>query len=259
MITQPLRARYIFAAGDSCRRGSLRMAEHFFCLTRRGDTALFQNDRLLRETIRLIAAVGHKNNSSRKVRKIFFKFQLHFVAQGAVECRKRLIQKDHFGRACKNPRKRRPLLLSPGKTARITVFQAFKLKPADEILYQRFFSGTGSFAGNGDVLPHRHVREQRVVLKQVACAALLRAHVDFSAAVKECPPVRDDFTAVRRFDARDHFERHAFTCAGGAENRDSAGAAAPFDLQVQALKLLLDVNGDRHGFRAPQKSDSSVQ
>ena len=80
--------------------------------------------------------------------------------------------------------------------------------------------------GEGKILPQRHVREERVVLENVAAGALLGAQVYMGLRVEENAVVEKNAAGVRRDEAGDGIEREGFAgTAGAIENGDAWGAS----------------------------------
>lgn len=70
-----------------------------------------------------------------------------------------------------------------------------------------------------DVLQHRHVREEGVLLEEIPHPPLLRRKVDVLFTVEKCFAVEDDVSPVRRHNPGNAFERYALAAAGSAEQR----------------------------------------
>ena len=97
-----------------------------------------------------------------------------------------------------------------------------------------------------DILLDRHVREQGVLLKQVADAALLRRQVDMPLAVEQRAAVQHDPAPVRAHDTGDAAQRHALAAAGRAEQRHGLVFRLERHAQVERAEFFLDVDRNTH-------------
>ena len=119
---------------------------------------------------------------------------------------------------------------------------------------------TGSFPGGGvfflfqgaeDVLLHRHIREQGVVLEQQAHVPLLRGQVDALLAVEQHPAIQHDAAAVGLDDARDAAQGHALAAAGCAEDGGSGVARCEIGVEGKAFKPLGNGHFQTHACLPP--------
>ena len=94
------------------------------------------------------------------------------------------------------------------------------------------------------------MRKQRVLLKQIAHAALLRRQVDVLFAVEQRAPVQHDFSPVGAQNARDAAQRHALAAAGRAEQRHGFVLCLECAPQVKRADFLLNIDRKAH-FAAP--------
>ena len=209
--------------------------------------AAVHDDHLAAEAVGLVAVVGHEQGRAVKPGQQAAHFALHFLAEVAVQCAERLVQHQDVGLACQNAGQCSALLLPARKLAGQAAGQFLQPHGAQGLR-------TGRFAGGGvlllfqraeDVLLHRHIREQRVVLEQQAHVPLLRGQVDALLAVEQDTAIQHDAAAVGSDDARNAAQGHAFAAAGCAEDggggiarcelRAKGEAVEPFgDLDVQA-------------------------
>ena len=108
-----------------------------------------------------------------------------------------------------------------------------------------------------DVLLDRHVRKQRVLLKQAADLSLLRRQVDFLFAVEQDATVHLNMPLIRSHDARDAPQCHALAAAGGAEQRHHFPLGSEVHFQVKITERFLDINDQCHALRTPLSRFSS--
>ena len=97
-----------------------------------------------------------------------------------------------------------------------------------------------------DILLHAHVREQRVLLKEITDLALLRRQVDLLFAVKEHAVAEHDAPAVGRHDARDALQGHALAAARGAEQRHRLIRRFKLGMQRERTELFFNIDGQTH-------------
>ena len=88
----------------------------------------------------------------------------------------------------------------------------------------------------GDVLAHRQVREQRVLLEQVAAVALARRHVDAGCGVEQRLAGERDAAGVGPQQAGDRLQRQRLAGARRAEQDQPLDVAAEGDVELEALR-----------------------
>ena len=171
----------------------------------------------------------------------------------AVQGGERLIQQQHARIGHQDPRQSHPLLLTAGKLMRIALDQLRQAEVLDDVLRDG-----GSFSPiplpsctGADVLQHRHIGKQRVVLEQQTRVALLGGEIDSLFRVEERHAVYHDPAPVGLFDARDTFERHALAAARGAQEGDHLVAAGKMHIQPESTEAFFNVNRNRHLCRLP--------
>ncbi len=173
--------------------------------------------------------------------------------QVAVERRERLIQHQNRRLSRKHPSESHPLLLSPGELRRVLLAEPVQVEEVEKHTHVVVALLTGGRAVHAalDVLGHRHVGEQLVVLEEERRAALLRSEVDLGRRVEERDAVHDDAPGIRRLHAGDTPERHALAASRRAEETDRLIRGVESDLQVERREVLLDVDGERHSTASP--------
>ena len=93
----------------------------------------------------------------------------HILPQVFIQCRKRLVQQKQGGLCRQRPRQCCALLLAAGKGYGSTCLIAGKMDFFEQGAGGLLSLGTGNalhFKGIGDILQHRHVREQADILKE---------------------------------------------------------------------------------------------
>ena len=111
-------------------------------------------------------------------------------------------------------------LLPAGELGGVFFLQCFQSEAAQLLLRAAasFCAAAGADAAL-NVLQHRHVREEGVLLEEIPHPPLLRREIDVLFAVEERFAVEDDVSPVRRHDPGNAFERYALAAAGIAEQR----------------------------------------
>lgn len=84
------------------------------------------------------------------------------------------------------------------------------------------------------------------MLKKQADAPFAAGKVDIFRGIKKDAAVEGDAAAVGTLETRDATERHAFSRAGRAENREGISAAGKFDIQIVAGEALFELDFERH-------------
>ena len=200
-------------------------------------------------------------DEQRTARKIFQdvrKLQFHLPFQVRIERGKRLIEQHKLGLPDQNARQRAPLLLSAGKLTRTVVLQSLQAECVQNLPHRLlplvFRAGVRACA---DVLLDRHVREQRVLLKQIADLSLLRRQVDLFVAVEQNAPIQFNMALIRPHDACDAPQRHALAAAGGTEQRHHFPLSGEVHFQVKITERFLDIHDQCHALRTPLSRFSS--
>ncbi len=146
---------------------------------------------------------------------------------------------------------RHPLLLAAGELARIARLEADQVDLAQPFLQPRLHLGRGQLPQAepvADIVGHRHVRPERVVLEHHADAALVgRQPVDHPVAEADGPP-------IWLIEASQEAQQGGLAAARGAEQREELAVrhgeihAVHRGHHAEALRQLpgLENGGDRH-------------
>ena len=129
-----------------------------------------------------------------------------------VERRERLVEQQHVGLAGEGASQRHALALAPGDPARALSRQVVDAQPPQHLV------GLVR-ASKGDVVPHRHVREQRVVLEDHADGALLRRKIDSLSPVEPRPLAHQDPAGIGPVQAGDAAQHRGLAAARRADER----------------------------------------
>ncbi len=163
------------------------------------------------------------------------KFGSHLQTKLRIQVRKRLVHENdlRFGRQCTGDSD--TLLLSAGKFRRVALHEGLDLDERGNFLHALFdlLFGVGLHVlqTEGDVLIHRHVRPQCVVLEQEADLSLVGRDVDALLAVEDDLVADLDTAAGRRLKACDHTKRRGLAASGRSKKRDE-GAVIDGEIQM---------------------------
>ena len=202
-----------------------RMAEQRVHVRDLTGNAVFHDADRLTVAAALAEIVADPQNGAGEIREQVRKFQFQIPLQKSVQRRERLVEQYGPRLRGENARERRALLLSAGELSRVLFLQPFQLEAAQLLLRAAALFGAAAGADAApDVLQHRHVRKEGVLLEEIPYPPFLRREIDVLFAVEERFAVEDDVSPVRRHDPGDAFERYALAAAGSAEQRHRAAA-----------------------------------
>ena len=203
--------------------------------------------------IGLVPAVGDKHRLPPVRAQQGQELRLQLVAQMAVQRGERLVQQQQARFIDQHARERRALCLPAGKLGRTVLFQPLELQHCNHFAQALPAHGLVLFAVQAaqDVFLHRHVREQGVVLEQIAHPALLRGQVDAARGIEQRFAVQHDAALVRRLHACDTFERHALAAAGRAQQAGDRVVGLKAGVQHKIAQPLADLHEQAHMPRTP--------
>ena len=132
-------------------------------------------------------------------------------------------------------RDRAALFLAAGKLVRIAAghvgeFEAIQLLGDAPVP----FEARQAVRGEGQIFAQSHVREQRVVLENIAAGALLRRQIDARSGIEEDAVVEQNAAGIGRDETGDGIERERLARAAGSIERGHAGRGFEFDVEVKA-------------------------
>ena len=151
-------------------------------------------------------------------------FDHELISEVRVERGERLVEQQELRGAYHDARECRALRLTAGELGGAVIFKPAELEQVYHLPELFFLHGLAFLAAHTaeDVLAHRHVRKERIILKKIADAAFLRREIDALPAVVEHNAVQLDVPLVGLFDAGHALERHALPAAGGSEQAGHA-------------------------------------
>lgn len=168
--------------------------------------------------------------------------ELHALAQVLVERAERLVHQHQLGIEHERAGERDALLLAAGELLRVAVAEGLELHHAERALHPRLDLVRRQLAHaqrEAQVVGHRHVRKQRIVLEHHADVAAVGRHPVDDLAVEA------DLAAGGRLEAGEHHQAGGLARTGRPEQGEEL-AAANVEIQVPhdegfAVVGLLDV------------------
>ena len=146
----------------------------------------------------------------------------HLTPHVGIQVAERLVQEQYDGFGGERAGERHPLLLAAGELVRVAVLEARESNEvqrlSDHVHGSRLLQAPQP---EGDVLRHGEVREQRVVLKDHAHAALLRHHP--MGSVADRPAGDRDRASLGPLESGDGPEHRGLAATAGAQ--DGQGGA----------------------------------
>ena len=154
---------------------------------------------------------------------------LHLLAKLLVERTQRLVHQHDLGLEDERPGKRHPLLLASGKLVRPPLAEAGQVHHAQRrlhLLADGMLRSPALDERKGDVLEHRLVREERVVLEHDAHIAPEGRDIAQRAVVE------GDVAGCHRLEAGEHQQDGGLARARRPEQRQEL---APADFEIEAV------------------------
>ena len=184
------------------------------------------------ERHRLDLVVGHVDRGLAECLVQLLDLGPHLDAELGVEIGERLVEQEERRVADQRPAHRDPLALAAGELAGLAIEQAFDLEKLGDARHRRILlrlRHAAALHAEGDVLPHRHRRVERIGLEHHGDVAVLRRNaVDDAAADR-------DLTRGDRLEAGDHGKQRRLPAAGRPDQHDEF---AGLDLEVDAFEDL---------------------
>ena len=100
--------------------------------------------------------------------------------------------------------------------------------------------------GEQNILPHRHVREECEVLRNVADPSLLRTQPDPLGRIEQRACANAQFPLRRLDEAGDHLEKKAFSRTGRTQNSHAPANGSKVDIEAKIAKIMNDIRSDRY-------------
>jgi hypothetical protein len=161
--------------------------------------------------------VGHVDKGDAHLVVNDVQLQQHVLAQLEVERGQRLVQQQHLGPVHQGARDRHALLLAAADLRGILESVVGHLDQFEHALDRLAGLGlgiTGDLQAEGDVVPHRHVREQGVILKDGVDAPQVGRQTG------DVAPVQKDASGIRGFEPAQHAQERRLAAPARAEQRE---------------------------------------
>src|ERR1700694_3167251 len=158
----------------------LRRLEHTLCAIDRLDPSRVHDRDPVGYRERLILIVRDENGRDVQPALEVAELDLHLVTQRLIERREGLIEKQNRWFQNQGAGDRNALLLAAGQLGRQTLAQPGHLDHFQRLVHDPPDVGFGYTAhakAEGNVLPHGHMRKQRIVLEDEAHVSPMRRHV----------------------------------------------------------------------------------
>src|SRR5205814_2594102 len=171
------------------------------------DAALVHNHDSIRQGHALGLVVRDEDRRNTSLLLEVLQLRAHMHAQLRIEVTERFIQKEQPRFEHHGASKRHALLLATRQLGRRPAFQPLQSdqleRAADPVLYLAAFHAPHAQRIR-DVVEHRHVRPDRVTLKDHADVAFLGRHENAAFGTADLPIAQPDLAFVRLLEAGDH-------------------------------------------------------
>ena len=232
--------------------GSPRIGEKIFGILDGEKPSPVHHGNSAAHVVGLFPAVRHHQHLVSEALQHVAQLDFQRVAQMGIQGRERLVQHQQPRLVDHDPRQGDALLLAAGELGRLVIFQPFQLHQ-----FQHFFELSLLFRpvffpmqAAEDILPHRHVRKQGIVLEEIADLPLLRREIDMPFGVIEHRTVQLNMAAVRLFDSRDALERKTLAAAGRPQKTGDTVFRLKAHIQAKRPERPVDVDDQTHAFTA---------
>ena len=211
--------------------------------------AAVHDDHLPAQAVGLIPVVGDQQGRAPKGGEQSLHLALHFLPQIAVQGAEGFVQHQNLRPPHQNPGQGGALLLSARQFAGAVPGHPFQPHgpqhlPAAGTAGGRVLFG---FQAAEDILLHRHMGKQGVILKQQPHPSLLGRQVDPPFTVEQHPAIQHNAAPVRPDNPRDTAQGHAFAAARRPQNRGGGVSGGEPGAEGKALKGFFDVDFQTHG------------
>ena len=214
------------AFGDGARRAALHQP------------ALAQDQHFVAQLEALLQIVCHQHGGDLKLGADLPQQAIELAAEGRVQAAGRLIEQQQPGSADQRAGDRAALFLAAGELVRPPAGGVGQMKALEHLIHLAVPLQAGTaFGREGQVLPQRHVRKQRVVLEHVAAVARPGGQVHARGRVEQDLVVEQDAAFLRHGEAGDRVERQGFPGAARPEQHRDAGAGAELDIQGEGGRI----------------------
>ena len=153
-------------------------------------------------------------------------------SQWRVQAARRFVQQQNARRPDQRARDGAPLLLSAGKLVWVAALDVVKVEALHHLFDAAMpFETRPAVQRKFEVFSQRHVREQRVALKNVAAMTAAWRQAYAGCAVEENLVIQQDATLVRASESGNGIERQCLSRAAGSEEDGDSRPGAEIQIQ----------------------------
>ena len=260
----PSRQREFVDSKKFGHEGIGRIVAHFGRGASLLDCAFVDEDDAVGDFEGLVLVVRNENRGESCAVVEFTEPAAQIFTNLSVERTKGLVQQEHLGAVGQSASECDPLALTSGKLCGKAFLVAFQLNGAQEFTHPfadgRFRRALGAREhpkGKGDVLIHIHVIEERVVLENEACLALVGGEAGDIAAMEENVPI----AGIGEFQAGNDTEQRRLARAAWPKEGDEfaladvEGYLAQGGMEAESFGNVL--YGNAHGAIVDEEARSS--
>ena len=223
------------------------MTEEFLCTVGSLRAAVVQHGDRAAHAVDFLPVVSHQHHGAGKVFQRLHQFQFRLPPQIAVQCRQRFVQQKDPGIREQDPGQSGTLLFSAGQLPGKVAAPVLQMEPMQYAVDPAVrFPALHAPCHRAQVLLHRHVGKQGVVLKQQSHIPLLRRQVDSVFAVEQGHAVDFDVSPVRSRHSGDASQGHGLAAAGRPQQTVETVPGVKGDIQMEIPHLFLDIHKQAH-------------
>jgi hypothetical protein len=139
-----------------------------------------------------------------------------------------------------------PLLLAARQASRPPVEQSLDAEQARDLVEMAAAAAGSEAAAIEQVLPHRQMREQAVLLEDIADAAAMHGYEDMARGVHQGGVVDDDAPVLGAHQAGNDIDERGLAGAGAAEQRRQARAGLEAGVEREGAQRVTDRDREAH-------------
>ena len=189
---------------------------------------VLEDDHAVGQHHRIHRIVRDHHHGTREVGEVAAQERAHGCPRARIQCSQRLVEEQQIGIGDKGARERDPLRLATGEPTWPAVGEITDLQSIEPLACARL----GHLAGfpacaqaEGDVVEHRHMGKEQVVLEDEAHRALLGRQVDSAIGVHDGHSRDVDPSGLRRLESGEAAQGCRLARAVGAEQADGVAVS----------------------------------
>ena len=246
--------------------GDVRRARPLRDLRRRPglhDLSLFQHDEAGGQRHRFQRVVRHQDPKAVERLEMSAQRAAHFCPRPYVERRQGLVEKEHARLDRQGARQRDALGLTSGEIAGAQAgagAQPDALEPLMGLLPRLAARAAVAAQAEGDVVERAEIREEQIVLEDIADRAPLRGNIDTRLCVLEHPPVESDAAFDQRHEPGQNAQESALPRSVRPKHRHHvARLHRQIDAEVESSERGVDAHLEAHSalHQRPRRATST--